>query len=52
MINRPGGIFTFWGLMEAGFLRPNGSPRKDIVSRYDECTQTVGAGMCFLKVLC
>jgi len=52
MINRPGGTFTFWGLMEAGFLKPNGHPRKDIVSRYDECTQTVCAWMCLLKISC
>ena len=50
MINCPGGIFNFWGLMEAGFLKSNGHPVKNIISLYDECTQTVCTCMRLLKI--
>ncbi|KAL0956895.1 hypothetical protein HGRIS_003001 [Hohenbuehelia grisea] len=35
-----GGVFTFWGLIEEGFLNPDGSVASGIASRFDECSQT------------
>ena len=37
----PGGVYTYWGLIEEGFLRPNGSAAPGIVTRYDDCSETV-----------
>jgi len=36
-----GGTFTFWGLVDNGFLTEDGVPVGDIHYRYDECSQTV-----------
>ncbi|KDQ55696.1 glycoside hydrolase family 18 protein [Jaapia argillacea MUCL 33604] len=36
----PGGQFTFWGMMDAGFLTPTGHPAEGIDYRYDTCSQT------------
>jgi chitinase len=38
-----GGIFNFWGLIEAGFLNADGIPASGIDYRFDECSQTVRA---------
>jgi len=43
MIDHPGGVFTFWGLVDAGFLEPNGKHAAGIHYIYDNCTQTVRA---------
>lgn len=37
----PGGVYTYWGLIEAGFLKTDGSASDGVVSRYDECSETV-----------
>jgi len=48
----PGGVYTYWGLMEEGFLNKDGSPAEGIVYRFDECSQTVrGQRFIFLRVL-
>ncbi|KAF8813893.1 glycoside hydrolase family 18 protein [Phlegmacium glaucopus] len=36
----PGGIYTYWGLMEQGFLNQNGSVKPGINYRFDECSNT------------
>jgi chitinase len=36
-----GGLFDFWGLVDAGFLTAQGNPAQGIGYRYDTCTQTV-----------
>ena len=43
VINRPGGIFNFFGLVDAGFLQANGSVAAGIDYFYDNCSQTVRA---------
>jgi chitinase len=35
------GTFEFWGLVKLGYLNPDGTPKKGIFSRYDNCSQTV-----------
>ena len=42
-INRPGGIFNYWGLVEGGFLKADGNPAAGIDYVYDSCSQTVCA---------
>jgi chitinase len=37
----PGGVYTYWGLIEEGFLKSDGSAGTDIVVRYDDCSETV-----------
>ena len=37
----PGGTYEYWGLIEAGFLNPDGSPRNGINYRFDSCSKTV-----------
>lgn len=37
----PGGIYTYWGLVEEGFLNPDGTIPEKIASRFDNCSQTV-----------
>lgn len=37
----PAGVYTYWGLIEEGFLTPDGSVGDGVVSRYDECSETV-----------
>ena len=41
----PGGIWTFWGLIDGGFLKQDGTPAVEsgIGYRFDECSQTVSA---------
>ncbi|KAF8915473.1 chitinase [Mucidula mucida] len=36
----PSGVFTFWGLVEEGFINANGSALDGIGYRYDDCSQT------------
>ncbi|TFK25208.1 endochitinase [Coprinopsis marcescibilis] len=36
----PGGVYTYWGLIETGFLKQDGSVGDGIVKRYDECSET------------
>ncbi|KAF9227060.1 glycoside hydrolase family 18 protein [Gyrodon lividus] len=36
----PGGSWYFWGLVDGGFLTPQGSPAPGIYYRYDTCSQT------------
>ncbi|OCH91678.1 glycoside hydrolase [Obba rivulosa] len=36
----PSGVFDFFGLIDAGFLFPNGSVAEGIDYRFDECSQT------------
>ena len=36
-----GGIFDFWGLVDGGFLKRDGTVANDIKYRYDKCSQTV-----------
>ena len=37
----PGGIFSYWGLEEQGFLQQDGSVADGIKYRFDDCSQTV-----------
>jgi chitinase len=37
----PGGVFTYWGLMEQGFLNRDGSVADGIKYQFDNCSQTV-----------
>jgi chitinase len=37
----PGGVFTYWGLKEQGFLQQDGSVADGIKYRFDDCSQTV-----------
>jgi len=39
----PGGTYTYWGLMERGFLNQDGSVKQGIDYRFDECSKTVCA---------
>ena len=36
-----GGIWQFWGLVQAGYLKSDGTPTSEVVYRYDNCSQTV-----------
>ncbi|KAJ3513907.1 hypothetical protein NLJ89_g2690 [Agrocybe chaxingu] len=36
----PGGVYTYWGLIEEGFLNDDGSVASGVESRLDECSQT------------
>lgn len=36
----PGGVYTYWGLIEEGFLKPDGSAGDGVVIRYDDCSET------------
>jgi len=36
----PGGIYTYWGLIEEGFLNPDGTIPGKIASRFDNCSHT------------
>lgn len=37
----PGGTITFWGMIDLGYLYPNGTLKDGIYFRYDNCSQTV-----------
>lgn len=37
----PGGIYTYWGLMQKGFLNSDGSVKDGIDYRFDGCSMTV-----------
>jgi chitinase len=39
--NVVGGIFDFWGLIDAGFLSTNGTPSCGVHYAFDQCSQTV-----------
>jgi len=41
--NVVGGLFNFWGLIDAGFLRTNGTPSCEVFYTFDECSKTVRA---------
>lgn len=41
--NVVGGVFTFWGLIEAGFLHSNGTASFEVRHTFDSCSQTVRA---------
>ena len=45
-VNGPGGTYTYWGLMQQGFLNTDGSVKDGIEYRFDGCSMTVCA---FLK---
>lgn len=36
-----GGTYEYWGLMQGGFLNPDGSPQAGIQYRFDNCSKTV-----------
>jgi chitinase len=36
----PGGVIDFWGLIQLGYLNPNGTLKQGIFFRYDNCSQT------------
>ncbi|KXN90956.1 Acidic mammalian chitinase [Leucoagaricus sp. SymC.cos] len=36
----PGGIYTYWGLIQEGFLNSDGTIPDDINYRFDDCSQT------------
>jgi chitinase len=36
-----GGIYSFWGLVQDGYLNANGTPKHGIAYAYDNCSQTV-----------
>ncbi|PPQ87480.1 hypothetical protein CVT25_008216 [Psilocybe cyanescens] len=40
VLEGPGGVYTYWGLMEEGFLNRDGSVKDGILSRFDNCSQT------------
>jgi chitinase len=42
-VEGPGGVYDFWGLIDAGFLKKDGTVNTGIASRWDDCSQTVGA---------
>ena len=39
----PAGVYTYWGLMQQGFLNQDGSVKNGIYYRFDECSMTVCA---------
>jgi chitinase len=39
--NAVGGVFTFWGLIDGGFLTTDGTPASGIDHTFDNCSQTV-----------
>jgi chitinase len=41
--NVVGGVFNFWGLIDAGFLTANGTPSSEVHYTFDECSRTVRA---------
>ena len=41
--NVVGGVFNFWGLIDAGFLTSNGTVANGILYTFDNCSQTVRA---------
>jgi chitinase len=49
----PEGVYTFWGLMEEGFLNTDGTVRQGIDYRYDNCSQTVSKScpLCFTNII-
>ena len=48
-VDGPGGTFTYWGLMEEGFLNEDGSVVKGVDYFFDDCSQTVGT---YILVVC
>jgi len=36
----PGGSYAFWSLVESDFLNADGTPKRGILYRYDECSNT------------
>jgi chitinase len=38
---KAGGTITFWGMAELGYLNSDGTTKKDITYRFDDCSQTV-----------
>jgi chitinase len=48
----PGGTIDFWGMVELGYLTAAGKRKKNIVYRFDDCSQTVSFGPIFLITRC
>lgn len=46
--NVAGGVFDFWGLIEAGFLTKDGTVASGIDHTFDNCSQTVRTRHCSL----
>jgi chitinase len=46
-----GGVFNFWGLVNAGFLTSEGQPAQGISYRFDNCSQTVSFGYFMVKMV-
>ncbi|KAF6763139.1 endochitinase [Ephemerocybe angulata] len=40
VMQAPGGVYTYWGLIEEGFLKSDGSAGEGIALRYDDCSET------------
>lgn len=40
VLQGPGGIYTYWGLMQQGFLNQDGSVKDRIHYRFDQCSMT------------
>ena len=41
-----GGTYNLWGLVDMGYLSPNGSVKSGIGYRYDACSDTVSRKVC------
>lgn len=39
----PGGTFTYWGLMDEGFLNTDGSAVEGVQTFFDDCSQTASS---------
>jgi chitinase len=39
-VNGPGGNVDYWGLISLGYLNNDGTPKKGIAYRFDNCSQT------------
>ena len=46
----PGGNVKFWGMIQLGYLNPNGTLKEGIFFRYDNCSQTVSSPFCLCVV--
>jgi chitinase len=46
----PGGIYTYWGLIEEGFLNSDGTIPENIKYRFDNCSQTVSVPLTLCSI--
>jgi chitinase len=46
-----GGTVNFWGLIQLGYLNPDGTPKQGIFFRFDKCSQTVSFFSSFFRVV-